>query len=189
MTTLRPSVSDRDHQAGNHNSTLTLVQYGDYQCPHCRRAYNYVERLLKEHGTDIRFVFRHFPLTEIHPDAATAARSAEAAGVQGNFWEMHKLLFENQNRFHQKTLFLRLADELGLQLSQFFADRKHDEVISKVEKDFKGGMYSGVGGTPTFFINESKVYTYNGSYDSLLATVESFMTNAMPSPDKLTQAL
>jgi protein-disulfide isomerase len=183
MTTLRPSVTDRDHQAGNYNSTLTLVEYGDYQCAHCRRAYSFVERLLKEHGSEIKFVFRHFPLTDMHPKAITAAQSAEAAGAQGNFWEMHRLLFENQNRFDERTVFLHLADKLGLQISQFFVDLKNNETISKVEKDFKGGVYSGVRETPTFFINESKVYTYDGSYPSLLSAVEPFIANLLPIAD------
>src|SRR5688572_27585881 len=100
MSTLRPPVNNRDQQTGNLEARLTLVEYGDYQCPYCRRAHPLVLRLLKELGSELRFVFRHFPLQEIHPQAVTAAISAEAAARQGKFWPMHGLLFENQDRFH-----------------------------------------------------------------------------------------
>lgn len=172
MTTLRPPVTERDQQTGNLESKLTLVEYGDYQCPYCRRAHAFTNRLLDEHGTEIRFVFRHFPLQEIHAQAFMAALSAEAAGTQGRFWDMHGLLFDNQEKFRQKTIFLDLADELQLDLAQFVTDRKRSELINKVEKDFGGGIYSGVSRTPTFFINESKVFTYDGSYESLVSSIE-----------------
>jgi protein-disulfide isomerase len=172
MSTLRPPVNNRDQQTGNLEARLTLVEYGDYQCPYCRRAHPLVLRLLKELGSELRFVFRHFPLQEIHAQAVTAAISAEAAARQGKFWPMHDLLFENQDRFHEKTIFLDLAEELGLHLDQFIIDRRDGDIASKVEKDFDSGIYSGVSRTPTFFVNESKIYTYDGSYESLLATIE-----------------
>lgn len=175
MTTLRPPVNERDQQTGNLESRMTLVEYGDYQCPYCRRAQSLVQRLLKEVGNDLRFVFRHFPLKEIHAQAFTAALSAEAAAKQGKFWPMHELLFENQDHFNKKTLFLDLAEELGLDLGRFIVDRKDDNIASKIEKDFGSGIYSGVNRTPTFFLNESKVYTYDGSYESLLASIESLV--------------
>jgi len=175
MTTLRPPVNERDQQTGNLESRLILVEYGDYQCPYCRRAHPLVQRLLKELGNELRFVFRHFPLKEIHAQAFTAAISAEAAGKQGKFWPMHDLLFENQDRFQEKTIFLDLAGELGLHLDQFIVDRKDEDIASKVEKDFASGIYSGVNRTPTFFLNESKVNTYDGTYESLLASIELFV--------------
>ena len=174
MTTLRPPVNDTDHQTGNLGSSLTLVEYGDYQCPYCRRAHPFVQRLLNELGSELRFVFRHFPLKEIHAQAFTAALSAEAAGKQGKFWPMHDLLFENQDRFREKTLFLDLAQELGLYLDRFIIDRKDEDLASKVEKDFGSGIYSGVNRTPTFFLNGSKIDTYDGTYESLVATIELF---------------
>src|SRR5690606_22001941 len=99
MKTLRPPVNERDRQMGNIQSKLTLVEYGDYQCPYCRSAHSLVQRLLKEFDTELRFVFRHFPLKEVHAEAMNAAQSAEAAGNQGKFWSMHNLLFERQDRF------------------------------------------------------------------------------------------
>jgi protein-disulfide isomerase len=152
-----------------------LVEYGDYQCPYCRRAHPLVQRLLQEVGSELRFVFRHFPLKEIHAQAFAAALSAEAAGRQGKFWQMHDLLFQHQDRFGEKTIFLDLAEELGLDLGHFIMDRKSEELATKVEKDFSGGIYSGVSRTPTFFLNESKIYTYDGSYESLLASIELFV--------------
>src|SRR5687768_16983359 len=119
MTTLRPSVNDTDHQIGNLRSSLTLVEYGDYQCPYCRRANTFVQHVLKEFGSELRFAFRHFPMKEIHPRALMAALSAEAAGQQGEFWSMHDLLFEYQDQFDRKKCFLELAEELGLDLGKF----------------------------------------------------------------------
>jgi protein-disulfide isomerase len=175
MTTLRPPVNERDQQTGNLESRLTLVEYGDYQCPYCRRAHSFVQRMLNEHGNELRFVFRHFPLQEVHAQAFTAALAAEAAGKQRKFWPMHDLLFENQERFHQKSLFLDLAEELGLNPNQFIVDRKREDLVDKIEKDFKSGIYSGVNRTPTFFLNETKINTYDGSYESLVATIELFV--------------
>ena len=176
MTTLRPSVNERDQQMGNLESKLTIVEYGDYQCPYCRRAHEFLQRVIKELGSEIRFVFRHFPLKEIHPQAFTAALSAEAAGQQGKFWSMHDLLFENQDQFNRKTRFLDLAEDLSLDLGQFIIDRKSDVIANKIEKDFASGIYSGVSRTPTFFANESKVYTYEDSYDSLISSIESYLS-------------
>jgi protein-disulfide isomerase len=175
MKTLRPAVNERDQQSGNLKSGLTLVEYGDYQCPYCSRAHPIVQRMLNEHGSELRFVFRHFPLQEVHAQAFSAALAAEAAGKQGKFWSMHNLLFENQDQFHQKTVFLDLAEELGLDLGQFIVDRKREDLVHKIEKDFKSGLYSGVNRTPTFFVNETKINTFDGSYESLLATVELFV--------------
>ena len=131
--------------------------------------------MLEEYGSELRFVFRHFPLQEVHAQAFTAALAAEAAGKQGKFWAMHNLLFENQERFSEKTLFLDLAEELRLDIGEFIVDRKREELADKVEKDFKSGLYSGVNRTPTFFLNEAKINTYDGSYESLLATIELYV--------------
>lgn len=175
MTTLQTPVNDRDQQTGNLESELTLIEYGDYQCPYCRHAHPLVQRLLRERGRELRFVFRHFPLKKIHAQAAMAALSAEAAGRQGKFWQMHDLLFENQHRFPEKMLFHGLAMELGLNLDRFITDLDDAEIASKVETDFRGGIYSGVNRTPTFFLNTEKVELYNGTYDSLLTSIELFV--------------
>jgi len=113
MTTLKLPVRPEDHVQGDEHAAITLVEYGDYQCPHCGRAYPIVKRLQKHFGKQLRFVFRNFPLNEIHPQAETAAETAEFAGSEGKYWEMHDVLFENQSRF-SPSFFEELAQRLGL---------------------------------------------------------------------------
>src|SRR5215217_9734259 len=100
MAKLKPAVRDSDHGTGNKRANITLVEFGDYQCPHCGHAYPLLKRLVNEMGDQIYFVFRNFPLQEVHPAAMMAAQAAEAAGKQGKFWEMHDLIFENQQNLH-----------------------------------------------------------------------------------------
>jgi len=105
MSTLRGPIDERDHIQGAPSAEITLLEYGDYQCPYCGQAYPIVKRVQRRMGPRLRFVFRNFPLTAVHPLALTAAETAEAAGAQGQFWEMHDLLYENQRRFSMR-LFL-----------------------------------------------------------------------------------
>jgi len=172
MSKLKPAVDATDHYLGNINASLTLVEFGDYQCPHCRHAHPLVSRLVEEKGATIKFVFRNFPLQEIHPDARISALAAEAAGKQGKFWEMHHLIFENQDRLSGQFL-LDLARELHLDLHQFGNDWKDVATASKVENDFESGVRSGVNGTPSFFLNGSPLVTYDGSYESLDDAIQS----------------
>jgi len=171
MSKLKPAVNSADHHQGNVNATITLVEYGDFECPHCRRAHPFVKRLLQERSKELHFVFRNFPLNEIHPHAYVSAVFAEAAGKQGKFWEMHDLIFENQDRLNSNFL-LSLAEGLGLDLIQFAKDSKSEDVQNKIEKDFESGIRSGVNGTPTFFLNGSPVLTYDETYESLLDAVQ-----------------
>src|SRR5262245_553479 len=126
---LRLPINSDDHQLGNINAAITLVEYGDFQCPYCRRAHPLVKRLLKEKGDELHFVFRNFPLTKIHPLAFSASASAEAAGKQDKFWEMHDLIFENQNKL-TKSFLLSLAERLNLDLVQFARDLKSNVVLN-----------------------------------------------------------
>ena len=167
MSKLKPAVNDRDQQTGNLQAKITLVEYGDYQCPHCGHAHPLLKRLLKEMGTELRFVFRNFPLQEAHPAAYMAALAAEAAGQQGKFWEMHDTIFENQQNL-QGHAFIDFAERLKLNLEQFARDWKSEEIQGKVEADFESGIRSGVNGTPTFFVNNEKLLSYDGSYESLV---------------------
>jgi len=171
MSTLKLAVNSGDHHQGNLNAAITLVEYGDFECPHCRRAHPFVKRLLKEKSKELHFVFRNFPLQESHPHAYVSAISAEAAGKQGKFWEMHDLIFENQDKLNTHFL-LSLAEGLGLDLIQFAKDSKSEEVQNKIEKDFESGIRSGVNGTPTFFLNGSPVLTYDETYESLLDAIQ-----------------
>lgn len=170
MSKLKLAVNESDHHLGNVNATITLVEYGDFECPHCGHAHPLIKRLLKERNNDLHFVFRNFPLQEVHPHAYTAAITAEAAGKQDRFWEMHDLIFENQDKLNTKYL-LSLAENIGLDMKQFANDAKSNVLQSKIETDFESGVRSGVNGTPTFFINGSSLLTYDETYESLLDAV------------------
>lgn len=152
MAELQIPVNENDHILGEATAPVTLVEYGDYQCPHCQAAQPHVERVLRHFGGDLRFVFRHFPLATVHPMAEPAAESAEFAGAHGRFWQMHEALFANGARLSGAVLLTLAADvdldpvELGTALAQ-------GAYAAKVRADFAGGIRSGVNGTPCFFIN------------------------------------
>jgi protein-disulfide isomerase len=171
MTDLKPAVHATDHHAGNINAEIVLVEYGDYECPYCGRAYPLIKRLLDEKGDDFHFVFRNFPLREIHPYAYISAITAEAAGKQGKFWEMHDLIFENQKKLNAFFL-LSLSRSLDLDYIQFTKYSKSPEVESRIETDIESGVRSGVNGTPSFFINGMRLETYDETYDSLLDAIQ-----------------
>jgi protein-disulfide isomerase len=170
MSTLKPPVNAADHQQGNTKGAITLVEYGDFECPHCRIAHPFIQKLLKEKGKEIHFVFRNFPLREIHPHAMIAALAAEAAGKQGKYWEMHDMIFEHQQSLNAAYL-LKLAERLELDMAKFTKDAQSEEAEDKIETDFDSGIRSGVNGTPTFFLNGSPLLTYDETYASLLDAV------------------
>jgi protein-disulfide isomerase len=152
MATLKVPVTSSDHIQGPEDAPITLVEYGDYECPHCGRAYPIVKLLQKHFGKQLRFVFRNFPLNEIHPNAESAAESAEFSGAQGRFWEMHDGIFENQENIGPE-LFLELAKALELSATDLQTALETREYAPRVKEDFLGGARSGVNGTPTFYIN------------------------------------
>jgi protein-disulfide isomerase len=170
MSTLVVPVNAGDHMQGSNDAQVTLVQYGDYQCPYCGEAFLIVKHLQKEMGGDLRFIFRNFPLTEIHSHALAAACAAEAAALQDQFWEMHDMLYENQSKLRDQDLLAR-AQTLKLNTERFMSDLSSHEVITKIQEDFSGGIRSGVNGTPTFFINGVR---HDGSYEyeELLAALQ-----------------
>lgn len=145
-------LNTKDHFQGNANASFELMEYGDYQCPYCRKAYNILKEVKKQFGNDLKFVFRNFPLAELHEHAIHAAVVAEAAGAQGKFWEMHDMLFENQKRLDDESLF-GYAKQIGLYMQQFENDLENNIYFQKVESDYQTGIKQGVEGTPTFFIN------------------------------------
>ena len=157
---LTPPVSARDHAQGPADAPVTLVEYGDYECPHCGRAYAIVKAVQRSLGNDLRFVFRNFPLSKAHPHAEHAAEMAEAAGQNGKFWEMHDLLFENQDALEDQDL-VAYAARLGIDPAWAFAALVDGLFVERVREDFASGVRSGVNGTPTFFINDAR-------YDGLL---------------------
>lgn len=167
-STLRIPVTEQDHSTGNPQAEMILVEYGDYQCPHCGIAHPFIKKLLKEFKGDLRFIFRNFPLQESHPMAMMAALASEAAGKQSKFWEMHDIIFEHQRSLSPDDI-LHFANKLKLNENQFEKDIRNKQLIQKVEDDMEGGLRSGVNGTPTFFLNGKKVDSYDESYDSLAA--------------------
>src|ERR1700690_1524573 len=152
MTTLKVPVNSEDHAQGLEGAEVILVEYGDYECPHCGRAYPIVKEIQEQFGKRLRFIFRNFPLSEMHPHAKAAAEVAEFAGSKEKFWEMHDLLFENQTRLGD-PLFATLAKKLGLSPAAMSQSLEGREFEARVRADFSGGVRRGVNGTPTFFIN------------------------------------
>jgi protein-disulfide isomerase len=160
-------VGPDDHVQGPEAAPVTLVEYGDYQCPHCGRAYPIVKAVQRSLGTHLRFVFRNMPLRNAHPQAELAAEAAEAAAAQGKFWEMHDALFEHQSSLGRE-LVVELARRLKLDVSSFERDLDTGRFHDRVEHDFSSGVRSGVNGTPTFFINGVR---YDDSWDEQTLTV------------------
>jgi protein-disulfide isomerase len=154
-------VGPTDHVQGPETAPVTLMEYGDFECPHCGAAYLIVKNIQRLMGERLRFAFRHFPLTQIHPMAEPAAEAAEAAGAQGKFWEMHNLLFENQQTLDPEYL-LGFAEKLGLDTERFMRELEEGVYRERVREDFMSGVRSGVNGTPSFFINGVR---YDGSWD------------------------
>jgi protein-disulfide isomerase len=154
-------VSAADHAQGAADAKVTLVEYGDYQCPYCGAAYPVIKAVQKHLGAKLRFIFRNFPLNQAHPYAELAAESAEAAGAQDKFWEMHDALYENQDQLGQ-PLVEALVKRLKLDASTFDADLQTRKYQAHVKHDFMGGVRSGVNGTPGFFINGER---YDGSWE------------------------
>lgn len=164
MPRLAVSVNERDHVRGPARASITLVEYGDFQCPFCGAAHPALLNIEKRFRRDLRFVFRHFPLTELHPFALLAAEAAEAAGVQGQFWQMHDMLFENQSNLTPEDL-VGYATELDLDVNAFVADLDSHRHLQKIRENFMGGVRSGVNGTPCLFINGER---FNGPADEAL---------------------
>jgi protein-disulfide isomerase len=173
MSVLRIPVTSADHVQGPNDAPVTLVEYGDYECPYCGLAFPNVKLAQKRFGKRLRFVFRHFPLTEVHPFAETAAEAAEYAGTHGRFWEMHDGLYANQDQLGL-TLIFGLGRTLGLSdlgLREALAQRRF---AAKIEADFLGGVRSGVNGTPSFFINGEK-HGGSYSYEELAAAIDAHL--------------
>jgi protein-disulfide isomerase len=165
-----PVSEDRDHIQGPADAPVTLVEYGDYECPYCGAAYPIIKEVQSRMGERLRFVFRNFPISTSHPNAEEAAEAAEAAAGQGKFWPMHDLLYENQKNLRDQDL-RAYAEQLGLDVERFdkeLAERVHAE---RIHEDFMSGVRSGVNGTPTFYINGAR---HDDSYEieTLLAALE-----------------
>ena len=178
MSRLAPPVSDSDHRAGPDDSRVTLVEYGDYECPHCGRAYPIVREVQRRMDRRLRFVFRNFPLSEMHPHAEHAAEAAEAAAAQGRFWEMHDWLYEHQDALEDPDL-VRAAKKLGLDERRVEQELTNGTHAGRVRQDLRSGVRSGVNGTPTFFISGVR---HDGPWelDTLLEVLEEVGEKAVP---------
>jgi len=163
-------VGERDHVQGPADAPLTLVEYGDLECPYCGMAYPIVKAAQRRLGDRLRFVFRNFPLSTAHPHAQHAAEAAEAAGAQGKFWDMHDMLYEHQETLDDTHL-RHFAEQIGLDTDRFERDMAEHRYAARVREDFMSGVGSGVNGTPTFFINGTR---YDGSWaeDELVRALE-----------------
>jgi protein-disulfide isomerase len=176
MTQLRVPVNASDHILGDDDASTTLVEYGDYQCAFCAAAQPVVKLLQQYFGSDLRIVFRHFPLTEVHPVAGPVAETAEFAGAQGDFWSMHDSIYRNQPALSIPVLF-ELAGALNLSRIALRDALAAHTYAPKVRKDFLGGVRSGVNGTPTFFINGNR---HDGPF-----SVDALATAIMGASDKV----
>jgi protein-disulfide isomerase len=160
MSELRFPINERDHVVGPADAPVTLVEYGDYQCPHCQAAWPQVELVLRHFGPNLRYAYRHFPISTVHPLAKPAAECAEFAGAHGLFWEMHSAIYANGHQLSGATLFA-LASRLGLDPVELRQALAQGTYTQKVEADFLSGVRSGVNGTPCFFVNGTR---HDGSY-------------------------
>lgn len=153
-------VTLADHIQGEENASIELVEYGDYQCSYCRDAYFIIKNIQKKMGKDLKFVFRNYPLEELHPNALHAAIAAETSATMGKFWEMHDILFENQNRLDDSAI-IDYARKIGLNVNLFEKEFGSNSIVDKVEYDIETGNKAGVRGTPTFFVNGKR---FNGNW-------------------------
>src|SRR6202790_466039 len=179
MANLKVPVTSDDHIQGNEDAAVTLMEYGDYECPHCGSAYFIVKQVQKHYGPDLRFVFRNFPLAEIHPHAESSAEAAEFAGANDSFWEMHDGIYENQQRLNT-TLLFELAGIIGLSVTGLRHALATHEYAPKVRQDFLGGVRCGVNGTPAFFINGMR---HDRAYDfeDLTSAIDARLLQLRPS--------
>ena len=170
MSELRYPLNENDHIVGTRDAPVTLVEYGDYQCPHCQAAWPQVELVLRHFGQDLRYAYRHFPISTVHPLAKPAAECAEFAGAHDLFWEMHSAIYANGHQLSGATLFA-LARELGLDSAELGRALEQGTYAGKVEADFLSGVRSGVNGTPCFFVNGVR---HDGSYaaEDLAAAID-----------------
>lgn len=174
-TALNGAVTEADRIRGTATAPNTLVEYSDFQCPACAAYEPMVQRLVKENPDKVRLVYRHYPLRSIHPNAQAAAEAAEAANLQGKFWEMHDMLFNTQNDWARdskpEAKFAEYARSLGLNVDQFKTDSESKGVREKIDADYSSGTRSGVQGTPTFFLN-GKLISSPQTYEEFKALVD-----------------
>jgi len=158
---IAPAILDSDNVKGNKNAKITIIEYSDFQCPACNAYFPILKQINDEFSKDILFVYRHFPLKQIHKNAESAARASEAAKEQGKFWEMHDMIFVNQSVWAEdknaKDIFIKYAKNLELDANKFKADIDSQKIKDKVNSDYQGGFQASVNSTPSFFLNGNKI--------------------------------
>ena len=180
-------VGERDHSQGPEVAPVTLVEYGDYECPYCGQAYPIVKNIQKHLGDKLHFVFRNFPITQVHPHAQHAAEAAEAAGAQRKFWEMHDYLYEHQRELDDSRLSQYASTIGGVDIARFGDEMAKHVYAGRVREDFMSGIRSGVNGTPTFYINGVR---YDDSWDEktllekIRQTIDNRQQHAVVKDDK-----
>lgn len=171
-----------EHKSGAGKKGVTLIEYGDYQCPVCKSYYPLVKQVQQAYGDDITFQFRNFPLTQLHPHAFEAARAAEAASLQGKYWQMHDLLYENQDTWAQSSspssIFDTYAAQLGLNLDKFKSDEASEQVASIINADEQEALRIGANGTPTFVINGKKIDNNPTDLNSFKQLIDNAISDA-----------
>ena len=167
MSELRFPINEHDHVVGPVDAPVTLVEYGDYQCPHCQAAWPQVEMVLHHFRRDLRYAYRHLPISTVHPLAKPAAEAAEFAGGHGLFWEMHSAIYANGHQLSGATLYA-LAGQLGLDGAELRIALEQGTYAPKVDADLLGGIRSGVNGTPCFFVNGER---HDGDYDAMALSI------------------
>lgn len=173
-----------DHIKGAEDSVVTLIEYSDFQCPACKSYEPVVQQLTEYYGDTITFVYRHFPLRSIHRNAQLAGQASEAAGLQGKFWEMHDVLFAEQSRWansaNPQGMFEDYAEQLGLDVEQFKTDIESDDVIGKVNKDYRTGNQAGISGTPSFVLNGERITSNPRSLEEFRAIIDPLLGDQVP---------
>lgn len=174
-------ISEADHIRGNKDAKVTLVEYGDFQCPACGAFYPIIKQVEADYGEKVKFVFRHFPLTDLHPNAFSAARAAEAAGSQNKFFEMHDLLYERQSTWEKETnvqkIFREYAQEIGLDANRFNDDYASNSTTDRINSSVQKGKNQNVQATPTFYLNNQKLENFR-TYEELKAKLDEALKNA-----------
>ncbi len=165
IPTLKRPVHDRDHRRGPPHAAVVLVEYVDFECPTCAQGSPEIARLVEDFSPRISWIVRHFPLSDIHPNAFAAAKAAEAADQQGQFWPMHDLLFENSTKLSEQGVF-DLAETLGLDSEVFGEDYERKDLLKRIGEDYRGGQASGIDGTPALFLNGRRLFV-RPDYESL----------------------
>lgn len=168
---LKNAITERDHASGPETAPVTLLEYGNFECIHCGRAYPVIKELQKLLGSNLRFVFRHFPTVRTHPHSLRAAEAAEAAGAQGKFWQMHDELFTHQTALEDRDL-SRYARRVGVDSERFTRDLAANTFLKQIEADYQHSLFDEhVTGTPTFYVNDIR-YTGAADLESLLAAIK-----------------